>query len=155
MIRHLALASILAVGAGVMFAPTAKAQDAAENVRFDGTVPPFCEFDNVRNGTLAVDANPATQLSSYNPGGISGYVDLTCNIGSEVKVESVAVVKLAGPTLNPIKTTAYINDGNEDVFDTPVVDEEIKVDLDVYTEADEILPAGDYDFLVRVTATAS
>ncbi len=153
MIRHLALASVLAIGSSVILAPTAKADPATANVPFTGTVPAFCELDNVLPGTLGTIGTPATALSSKAPGGNSGSVELTCNSASEVDV--TAVTKKAGPSLNPFNTMTWLNDGTGPIsYPDPVVDEVIEVDLKV-DQGGALLPAADYEFEVTVTATPS
>ena len=155
MIRHLALASVLAIGSSVFLAPTAKAQTVTEQVPFTGTVPVVCEFENTTPGVMTPDTNPATQLSSFNTGGVSGYTYLTCNSGSEVRVAPTGVVQTDGPLLNPSVSTAYVNGGTGPiVYPTPVQNQEIEVDLTV-DQGGALLPAGDYGFEVTVTAVAS
>ncbi|ESA32008.1 hypothetical protein N836_28040 [Leptolyngbya sp. Heron Island J] len=151
MIRHLALASVLAIGSSVFLAPTAKAQDASTNVPFYGTVEEYCNFDYTYYGYLAPDANPATELSSTNPGGYPGYTYLTCN--GAAQVEATTVSKTSGPALAPFESTAVLNDDDEViVFDDPVDMELIEVDLTV-SEGGDLLTPGDYEFEVTVTAT--
>ncbi|MEM8613587.1 MAG: hypothetical protein AAGF93_16310 [Cyanobacteria bacterium P01_H01_bin.105] len=149
MIRHLALASVLAIGSSVILAPTAKADSA--DVPFDGTVPAFCILDNVQAGTLAAVGTPAVELDSRAPGGTSGSVDLTCNSASTVQVDTVK--KTAGPAINPFNTMTWLNGGIGVVnYAGPVVGQQIDVDLKV-DQGGALLPPGDYEFEVTVTAT--
>lgn len=153
MIRHLALASVLAIGSSVILVPSIKAQTATENIPFTASVPGFCELDNVMPGNLTPDTNPATALSSLAPGGVSGSVELTCNSAS--KVEVTDVIKLGGPALSPLNTATSLNGvGNATINNAgPVVDQLIEVDLRV-GQGGALFPPGNYQFEVEVTATA-
>lgn len=71
------------------FAATCLAVPAgAANVTFEGNVAPTCTLNVTSNGTLTVGTN-LQSLSSHNPGGQAGVVQLTTTGGVDISVDAV------------------------------------------------------------------
>lgn len=147
MLKRLFLASAIALGGSLAFAPTAKADNPTVDVPFNGTVEFECEFGPVTAGIIVPDGFPSSVLTSLAPGGAPGLTDILCNGDAEIDV--TAVTKLEGPAFTALDVIAVVN-GNPELPVEAGVPTDLIVDLTVFS--DGILPTGDYVYEVTLTA---
>ncbi|NEP18405.1 MAG: hypothetical protein F6J97_16130 [Leptolyngbya sp. SIO4C1] len=163
MARHSLLISAIALGSVLTFPMIAKAENPAD-VFFNGTITQSCEFENVVDGTLGLVTSDT--LSSVAVG-TPGSADLACNtllasVTMDAPVvetapndyDDTAAVKTAtlvggsiNLTLNAGETQVSVPSAAVTLAPLPLV-----VNMTATTPG-EALPAGDYTYYVRLSAT--
>ncbi len=158
MIHKSLLASAVILCSTVAFTSAAKADTT--DVHFTGSVPASCTFSNVTNGTLGLTA-AGTTLSSLT-GGTAGTARLTCNnIVSTLTADAPA--KTSAPTgydnSTATKTVSVTGSGANTIainaagVSVPMlVLGTTNLAVNMSTTTTSVLPSGNYDFYVRLTA---
>lgn len=178
MIRRLALTAGFAILGAVAFAPNAQAQDATQDVIFNGTIADICTFSSVTNGTLE-QANRQDQWLESNQiflgeDGTSGSATLNCSqaasltTSAPVQNEAPAgfnsttetAVARVGTNFTSASSNGAFDDGSWSRSEAPIAIEadtptEIEVGMIAGNAAKEgpAIPAGDYQFTVTLTAS--
>lgn len=168
--RRLALVSGLAVLSAVACAPKAGAEPVEEVVPFSGTVEATCTFSNTTAGILQQNPSyPEYIFGGYDSfGGSRGETTVNCTSGGNITV-SKPEVKAAPNGFTPSYEMAevrakngYIQNGgtsnqNNQYTASPIdieanTDVALSVGMYAHNQAG-ILPAGEYNYEVTLTAT--
>ena len=156
---------MLALGSILAFPTIAKADNPGD-VFFNGTIAQACDFTEIEDGTLGL-ADSST-LSSLATGGAAGSAELVCNtLLATVSVDAPAVDSAPADYVdaNAVKTATVVggtinlalNAGDTQVSVPSAAVTLAPLPLVVNmtaTTPGEALPAGDYVYFVRLSATA-
>ncbi len=128
-------------------------------VPFTGEVPTACSFDVIDPGRLVpvgVDIFPT--LTSLEPGGLAGQVNVRCNFDSQLVVNKP--IQIGGPTLVDLSNAdAFVRSsvGNTSVNSTPLgipAGLLLPLDVDMTATASDLslgFPPGTYTYKVTLT----
>ncbi|MEQ8995452.1 MAG: hypothetical protein RID53_02975 [Coleofasciculus sp. B1-GNL1-01] len=160
MIRQTLIASAVVLSSTLAFVSTAQANPV--EVLFGGTVTNSCTFSNKVDGTLTAPTNSTLTSTGATP----GTVTVTCSGPATLNVNAPAI-KTAPVDYNDattVKSATVAGTGaaslNITVDDTlgvatgALVLGDTNLTVDMSADHGTVLPAGDYQFGVTMTATA-
>lgn len=154
MLRRSLFASALMLASTVGFAGVASADTAT--VTFSGNIGGVCSFDQSNaSGTLASYSNDYYLLAYPGLGGTMPTLNVTCNTPG-----SVSITSTTPSSSNPVSTIVYAGFNNGSYIDNtpvsvPAGTTPVTVGMYAYSDTNQTLPSGNYQYTLTLTATAN